>query len=97
MNEPETPDQLSPKSQGSHRSIISYGQGNKASKRGGRLKDKASLVRRESIAMSKITQSRKVDNPTNIQDILMNICHSLTINEKTVFVAQLRKLMLAID
>ena len=49
--------------------------------------------------IQKMTSARQVDTkkPSNLEDILMNICHSLAINEKTVFVAQLRKLMLAVE
>jgi hypothetical protein len=45
-----------------------------------------------------MTSARKVNkNTSSVEDIMMNLCHSLAINEKTVFVAQLRKLMLAVD
>ena len=49
-DEPETPDQLSPKSQGSHRSSFSYGQGSE-SVIGNKLKKKANQVRRQSAVM----------------------------------------------
>jgi len=61
-------------------------------------KDKLKQAQRKSMMIQRMTSARKVNkNPTNIEDILMNLCHSLAINEKTVFVAQLRKLMLAVD
>jgi hypothetical protein len=53
---------------------------------------------KKSAIVRRLTSAKKVNkSAATVEEILMNLCHSLAINEKTVFVAQLRKLMLAVD